>query len=124
MKKNKKRLPKINPTIQLFAAWSLFISAAFISTRGGVAEWEINLFKSVYGLPGFLHPFFFVITQFGSILMLGFLLVLYLLRKHYHIVIRLIMTGTLAYLVSGFAKDIWGRVRPADILLDVVNLDY
>lgn len=86
--------------------------------------WEISLFQSIYNLPDFLRPVFLVITQTGSIYMLGLLLVLYLIKKHHHIVLRLLFTGTLAYLVTGVAKDLWGRARPNEILIDVVNLDY
>lgn len=124
MKKAKLKYPKVNSTLQLFLAIALFVGAATATGGQTVPQWEIDLFQFIYGLPDFLHPFFFVITQLGSIMMLGLLLVLYLLRKHYHIVLRLLMTGTLAYLVSGFAKDIWGRVRPTELLVDIVNLDY
>lgn len=125
MKKNKKiSIPKINPTVQLFSAVALFTATAYMSVGREVAKWEIDLFQFVYNLPDFLWPLFIVITQFGSIYVLGALLILYLLKKHYHIVLRLLMTGLLAYLVSGFSKDIWGRVRPSELLLDVTNLDY
>lgn len=89
-----------------------------------MSAWEISLFQSVYGLPDFLHPIFFVVTQFGSIYVLALLLVLYLVKRHYHIVLRLLLTGTLAYLISGVAKDLWGRARPTELLFNVVNLDY
>jgi undecaprenyl-diphosphatase len=124
MKKNKNKFPKISPTIQLFIALGLFAISALASGGQRIADWEVDLFQFVYGLPGFLHPIFFVVTQLGSIYMLGLLLLIYLFKKRYPIVLRLLMTGTLAYLVSGFAKDIWGRVRPTELLVDIVNLDY
>lgn len=123
-KHKKLKLPKIHPTIQLFAAIGLFVVAAAASGTKEIARWEIDLFNFIYNLPDFLHPIFFVLTQLGSIFTLGLLLVFYLLKARYHIVIRLLMAGTLAYLISGFAKDIWGRARPTDMLLDIVNLDY
>lgn len=127
MKKNKSKkhkFLKIHPAAQLLAAISLFIITAIASTAKEIAAWEIDLFHLIYNLPGFLHPIFFVVTQLGSIFMLGFLLIFYLLKKHYHIVIRLLMSGTLAYLVAGFAKDIWGRERPTELLVNIANLDY
>jgi glycosyltransferase 2 family protein len=124
MKKNKKHIPKINSTTQLFFALALFTLAAFLSGVRPIPNWEIDLFQSIYNLPSFLRPLFIVITQFGSIYILGLLLIIYLFKKHYHIVLRLLMTGTLAYLVSGFAKDIWGRARPSELLLDVTSLDF
>lgn len=115
---------KVNPSLQLMLAIGLFILSVIASRDTAIADWEVNLFQFFYGLPDYLRPFFFVITQLGSIWMLGILLVFYLTRKKRQIVLRLMLTGLLAYLISGFAKDIWGRVRPGDILIDVVNLDY
>lgn len=115
---------KINPTLQLFSAIILFVIAVNLSRDGNVPTWEIDLFYFFYEWPDFLRPFFFVITQFGSIWVLGLLLLTFLFWKKQHIVLRLLLTGLLAYLVSGFSKDIWGRIRPQDLLVDVVNLDY
>lgn len=123
-KKNAKKHPKIDPTLQVFLALGLFIIAVIASRGDQMSAWEISLFQSVYGLPDFLHPIFFVVTQFGSIYVLALLLVLYLVKRHYHIVLRLLLTGTLAYLISGVAKDLWGRARPTELLFNVVNLDY
>lgn len=124
IKKNTKKHPKIDPTLQLFLALGLFIISVIASRGAQMSAWEISLFQSVYDLPDFLHPVFFVITQFGSIYVLALLLILYLARKHYHIVLRLLLTGTLAYLLTGVAKDLWGRARPTELLLYIVNLDY
>ena len=122
--KHKSKKFKLTPTQQLFAATGLFALSAFLSSSVELTNFEISIFRFFHNLPEFLHPFFFFITQLGSIFMLGAVVVLYLYKKHYHIVIRLLMSGTLAYLLTGFAKDIWGRARPNDILLDVTSLDY
>ncbi|HYF96807.1 MAG TPA: phosphatase PAP2 family protein [Patescibacteria group bacterium] len=124
IKKYPKKYSKIDPTIQLFLALGLFAITVIASRGVDMAGWEITLFQSIYNLPDFLHPVFLIITQMGSIYMLGLLLILYLIKKHHHIVLRLLLTGTLAYLVTGVAKDLWGRARPNEILIDVVNLDY
>ncbi len=115
---------KVNPTLQLVLAIGLFVVAVLASRSKDVGDWEISLFRFFYGLPDFLQPFFFVVTQLGSIWILGLLFILFLALKKHQIVLRLMLTGLLAYLISGFAKDIWGRIRPQDLLLDVVNLDY
>lgn len=86
--------------------------------------WEVSLFNFVYKWPDFLHPIFFGVTQAGSIHALGVLLLVFLLIQRYNLVLRLLLTSTLAYLVTGFAKDIWGRARPHEFLMNVVNLDY
>lgn len=122
---NKKQLfHKVNPSLQLIAAIGLFIVSVIASRAPGIADWEVSVFQFFYGLPNFLHPFFFAVTQLGSIWVFGLLVGLYLIHKKHQIVLRLLLTGLLAYTASGFAKDIWGRVRPHDFLLDVVNLDY
>lgn len=119
-----RKLTKIHPVVQLGLALGLFVISIIASRDTDIADWEISLFNLIYGLPSYLHPLFFVITQTGSIFMLGILALLYLLKQHYHVVIRLLMSGTLAYTLSGVAKDLWGRGRPTDFLLDIVNLDY
>lgn len=124
MKKTKKTYTKINPTTQLFLAIGLFIVSVWATNGNDLATWEIKQFMLIYDLPTQLQPLFFVITQFGSIYVLGLLLIIYLVKKRYHIVLRMLMTGTLAYLMAGFAKDIWGRGRPTELLQGVVNLDY
>lgn len=129
MSKKQKNIPKlrpvkINPTLQVFMAVGLFSVAALASQGADMHPWEITIFQFIYGWPDFLLPLFLAVTQFGSIYMLAALLIIYLVRKRYHIVLRLLMTGTLAYLVSGFAKDLWGRARPHEILLDVLSRDY
>jgi glycosyltransferase 2 family protein len=120
----KSKLPRLSPTTQLLLAILLFAASVLASRDAEIARWEIDLFNLIYGLPDWLKPIFLVITQFGSIIALGFFAVFYLLKKHHHIVIRLLMTGSLAYLAAGVAKDLFGRVRPFEFLPDVVSLEY
>lgn len=118
------KLPKIHPTAQAIAALSLFALAVLLSRGNDMNAWEVDVFRTAYGWPEFLRPFFFVATQAGSIHMLGILLIIFILRRQYHVLLRLLLTATLAYQMSGFAKDIWGRARPNEILENVFNLDY
>ncbi len=127
--KNKQKAQKdrrftFSPTYQLGAAVLLFVIAAMASRGADMMAWEVSVFHFVYDWPDFLHPLFFVVTQAGSIHAAGLLLVVYLWRQRYHSAVRLLLTATLAYLFTGFAKDIWGRARPNEFLLGVVNLDY
>lgn len=99
--------------------------AAVLLSRGeSLNDWEVTVFQFVYGLPNKLLPFFLVITQFGSVYVLAVLLLIYLIRRRYHIVLRMLMTGLLAYLMAGFVKYAWGRPRPDGLLEGVTNLDY
>lgn len=118
------RFTKIHPVVQFCIAIGLFFLSVIASRDTEIASWEITLFNFIYTLPSYLHTLFFVITQTGSIYMLGLLCLMYLIKQHYHVVIRLLMSGTLAYTLSGVAKDLWGRGRPTEYLLDIVNLDY
>ncbi len=123
--KNKTNKIKINhPTIQLFAALVLFVASVLASRGSQMTPWEISLFQTVYGLPDFLRAFFIFVTQFGSIYVLGLLLVLYIVKQRYQIVLRLLLIGTLAYMATGVAKDMWGRMRPHEFLPNIVSLEY
>lgn len=124
--KNRKKhlIPPLSPTTHLLLAALLFIFSVILTNRPEIPGWEISVFDFVYELPEFLHPVFFAITQTGSIWMIALLLCVYLFWRKYHIVLRLLLTATLAYLLSGFAKDLWGRERPGDLFDHIVNLDY
>lgn len=126
--KSNKKYPnkklRIGPTHQLFLAIVLFVIATAASRGTDMPSWEISLFQVIYGLPGFLQPFFFVVTQSGSIHFAGVLVIIYLLKKRYHVATKLLLAGMLAYLATGIAKDMWGRLRPHELLADVVTLDY
>lgn len=119
-----KKIKSVSPTLQLIAALALFILATAASRSAQMALWEINLFTAIYSWPEFLHPLFIFITQFGSIYVLGILAILYLLKQHYHIVLRLLLSGTLAYMLAGVAKDLWGRGRPFELIPDIVSLEF
>lgn len=122
--KNGKKHKKLSPSAQLLFAVCLFFIAVLLSRDSQMSGWEISLFRSIYGWPDALYPFFKIVTYFGSVFALGVLVVIYLLVKRFHVVLRLLMTGSLAYLLSGVAKDLWGRARPHEILTDVISLDY
>lgn len=124
MARKKAWYSNITPTQQLGLAIALFAAATLLSRDAAVSTWEQHAFDAIYGLPSWLHGFFYVITQFGSIYVLIALVLFYLGRKHYHIVIRLLMTGTFAYLLAGFGKSILGRGRPDQLLPNIITLDF
>lgn len=123
-------MPKISkktfthPTVQLAAATLLFLLSVHLSRAADMHTWEINLFEWVYGWPDALKPFFQVVTQLGTIYTFFALIIAFYFLRRYNAVVRILLTGLLAYLAAGFSKDIWGRARPHEILPDVVNLDY
>ncbi len=118
-----KTIKNINPIMQGSLAFALFVVSVLLTRNSTIPGWEIDMFKFFYSLPSFMHTLFFFVTQFGSVYILVLLLIIYLLRKRYHIVLRLLMTGSLAYLSAGVIKDILGRGRPYEFLHNVINLD-
>lgn len=120
----KRRSLFAHPTTQVALALLLFVLTVVASRGADMTGWEISLFKAVYTLPDALLPLFLIVTQLGSIYTLAVLTALYFVTQRYHIVIRVLMSGLLAYLLAGFAKDMWGRTRPHEFLLDVVSRDY
>lgn len=113
-----------HPTVILTVALVLLAIAVSASRGADMQPWEITAFYAVYDLPNWLFPFFISVTQLGSVYMLGLLSLFYLLFGRFHILLRLLLTGTLAYAMSGVAKDLWGRARPFDYLPDIVVREY
>lgn len=123
-RKKKPFYRNIPPTTQVIAATVLLVLTVLLSRDAILPQWEIDVFNAIHGWPDFLYPLFYIVTQLGSIYALGVLLIFYLARKHHTVVVRLLMTGTLAYLLAGFIKSLWGRARPHELLDGIVTLDY
>lgn len=113
----------LKPRLQVFLSISLFLAATLLSRNRAMDAWEEVAFRIIYDLPEWLTPVFLFITQLGGIIVLFVLSAIYLVRGHYHIVIRLLMSGLLAYLLSGVAKDLVGRGRPSELLNDIIHRD-
>lgn len=123
-KKTKKTTLGQRANYQIAFALGLFILTAFLARDGKVATWEKSLFDFIHNWPEALTPLFLLITQAGNIYVLIILALVYLFKRHYHVVLKLLMTGTLAYLLAGIAKDLVGRARPLELLLDATYRDY
>lgn len=115
---------KLSPTWQFISAVIFFFVTVFASRGADMHPWEIKIFNSIYHKPEFIYPIMFFVTQSGSIHMLAILLLVGVLIKNYAFLTKLLLTSTLAFLIAGFAKEIWGRVRPNEVILGVSNLDY
>lgn len=113
-----------NPTLQLVLAVLLWIVAVWLSRGAPMLDWEVSLFRAIYNQPEQLRPVYFAITQLGSVYTLMVLVALWGLLRRYNIMLRLLLTSTLAYLLSGVAKDLFGRMRPNEFLNDITILDY
>jgi glycosyltransferase 2 family protein len=125
MTTKRKQIKVPSYTAQLFLAIVLFIfTTLIVRLHETWPFWEESLFVALYNQPPFLLPFFFVVTQLGSVHMLALLLVIGLTGKRYTIVLRLLLSAMLAYIVSGVAKDLFGRDRPIELLSGIAELDY
>jgi len=110
-------------TFQLVSAVALFVVSALLARGNHMSGAEKAVFRAIYGLPSSLTPIFVAITQLGNIYVLLILAALYLLKRHYHIVLRLLMSGLLAYLLTNVAKDLVGRSRPDVLMSGVIFRD-
>jgi undecaprenyl-diphosphatase len=121
-----KKKPSVlkNPRVQILLAILLFINTAVLVHDREMHEVELAIFRFAYSLPDFLTPVFFAITQLGNIYVFFVLAALLLVKKYYHVVVRLLMAGSIAYLLTGVGKDLIGRARPAEFASDVVYRDF
>lgn len=94
-----------------------------VLTRNIINPWERSLFIYIYSWPTWLHPFFVTITQLGNFTVLMALALGAFVYRKYTLVIRLLMSGSLAYLLTGVAKDLVGRERPPELITDIVYRD-
>lgn len=120
--KKVKRL-EISQRWQLASAIILFVTcAAFVHNRN-MSDIEIAVFKGLYNLPAPFTAFFSFVTHLGNVYILLGVAVLLLVKQYYHMAVRLLFTGALAYLLSGVMKDLVGRGRPAEFIPDLVYKD-
>jgi membrane-associated phospholipid phosphatase len=117
----KKRLS--NPTVQLVLAILLFTVSAILVSDDKMAEWEKVVFNAIYGLPNGFHAIFITLTQLGNITVLLALAAILLIKKHYAIVIRMLMAGLLAEILAHIGKGMVGRPRPIEYLTDLILRD-
>ncbi len=112
-----------SPRLQLGLAVSLFaLSAVLVHDRDMTAA-EIWVFNFFYNLQAPFTAFFSIITHFGNVYMMLGISILLLVKGYYHMAVRLLFTCSLAYLISGVAKDLVGRGRPNEFITDLVYRD-
>lgn len=112
-----------HPTTQMLLAMVLFIVSALMVSDGKFAGWERTLFNNVYNLPSSWAPFFLVVTQFGGVGVLIALALIFLAKKRYRLVIRMLMAGLLADLLANVAKGMVGRPRPVKYISGLILRD-
>lgn len=107
----------------VFGGLLVFVIATLLTRPEEASAFEAAIFSFFYVETGFLIPIFFVLTQLGSVYFFATLALLYLFLKNYLIVLRLLMAGSLAYLLSGVSKDLFGRGRPDELFDNIIYHD-
>ena len=104
----------------IFLGLLLFGISTWLATKGELVLGEEYILNFAYGLPADLRLFFLVITLLGSAWILAIILIALLIKERYDIALRLMAASALAYLITGFAKEIISRPRPG-FLIDVLH---
>lgn len=129
--KKQKNEPKINiierleisPRYQIALAIILFSASAVFVHGRDMTNLEIAILQGVYNLPSIVAAVFSIVTHFGNIYILLGIALLALIRHYYHMAVRLLFTGSFAYLLSGVMKDLVGRDRPQEFITDLIYRD-
>lgn len=108
---------------RLCLALALFALSAYWAREDYFAPGEAIVFDVIYGLPEFLLPFFLIVTQLGSIVALFGLVVFYFQRRRFHVALKLLLSGGLAYVLADIGKDLLGRPRPEEFVEGLVTRD-
>jgi glycosyltransferase 2 family protein len=106
----------------LITSLVVFVVTAMLAYKRTFFDWEQDLFFAVYHLPSvFLAPFW-IITQFGSGLLLILISVYFLIGRNRSQLLgrRLLVNGAVTYVIIELAKNIIGRARP-DLLLITIK---
>lgn len=109
--------------LEVIAAVLLFWFGVVI-TRNTIDPWERSLFISIYSWPEWLMPFFLAVTQLGNYVVLVGLAIAAFVFNKITLVVRLLMSGSFAYLLTGVAKDLVGRARPGELITEITLRDY
>lgn len=106
--------------IRIMLCLDVFVTAALLARPVGLSELERTIFSVFYNLPEALAPFFLAVTQLGGVGMILAVALVYLWRQHYHTLARILLSGSLAYILAGLAKQLVGRPRPRELLTEIV----
>lgn len=104
--------------VSFLALLALFITGVAVSSHtltGG----ELALFKAINNWPDNLRLLFFAITQLGSAWMLYIITLFLVWKRHYRLAVRIFTAGALASITCEIIKQLIGRPRPEEILVNI-----
>lgn len=97
---------------------AVLLATGMVAARG-IADWELDVFRVVNGLPATWWPWVWAPMQFGSYAVVPLLAVGSLLFGRRVLAVELFLAGSLAWAAARVAKIVVDRPRPGALLDDV-----
>ena len=111
----RRKLSEKHVLITICTSVALFYASAWLA-RNQFPNWEQQLLRLIYGLPTFIGPGVYFITQFGSIAMVGIAGLILLIKSTKKVALEVMASGLTAYILAIFAKEIVSRPRPSGLV--------
>jgi glycosyltransferase 2 family protein len=113
-------LPRhVGDLIRLAAAVALLVATAELVHRNRVAALEVDAFRLVNDLPGFLYPPVWAVMQLGNLVAVPVVAALAALTRRYRLAVNLAVAGVGVWFLAIVVKGLVERGRPAHFLHDV-----
>jgi membrane-associated phospholipid phosphatase len=113
-------LPRhVGDLVRLAAAVALLVATAELVHRNRVAVLEVDAFRLVNDLPGFLYPPVWAVMQLGNLLAVPAVAALAALTRRFRLAVNLLVAGVGVWFLAILVKGLVERGRPAHFLHDV-----
>lgn len=106
------------------ASFGLLVTSALASGQR-LSLIEADVLAIVYGVPAFLGPLFYAVTQLGSVGAIAGVVIAALVLKRRTLAALLLANSLMAYVGAALLKEIIARPRPAVLIPGIVaRFDY
>src|SRR5262245_4637667 len=113
-------LPRhVGDLVRLAAATALLIATAELVRRDRVAALEVDAFRVVNDLPGFLYPPVWAIMQLGNLVAVPVVAALAALTRRFRLAVNLLVAGVGVWFLAILVKGLVERGRPAHFIDNV-----
>jgi glycosyltransferase 2 family protein len=113
-------LPRhVGDLVRLAAAVALLVATAELVHRDRVAALEVDAFRLLNDLPGFLYPPVWAVMQLGNLLAVPAVAALAALTRRFRLALNLLVAGVGVWFLAILVKGLVERGRPAHFLHDV-----
>jgi len=103
---------------RLAAAAALLLTTAELVHRNRVSALEVDAFRLVNDLPGFLYPPVWAVMQLGSLVAVPVVAAVAALTRRFRLAVNLLVAGVAVWLLAILVKGLVERGRPAHFLPD------